>query len=1099
MATVIDDLVYVVSADISGLNRALKESQNKAGNLTKTAGNLSKDLQRHLKVFVGNAKSELAVLDQSVNKSKKEFGSFTKGFTSGFKEVADTVGLVSNVLTAGIGINWVSDIARSAGEAERALIRLNIVYGDSADAARAVAENLSRTYGVSKSEIVSELGFASNLLTSLGISKKTALEMSETLVNLGADLYATSGAASSLTEAVHMLSKSLIGTEGARTLKEYGVALKETDLKKFVNNTDSASTALARYSAILERTSNIQGKFSQFTDTYLIALEQYKGSLEELKVTLGEQFLPTIVDVLKATQRTIDFVSSNKFLSGTVATLLEIVAGMKSLQVVSSPLVKTISNISKSNAAAKAATEAYNVAVKAERGAIEAVTIAEQKLAAARLNKQGTAAAASMAETATRNLNKAHLETVAAAEKAKAAGASVSASYGGIKAAAAIAAVAITVNLIKAIQRSKDAAKDLKKATSELTADMIKYQTQTAISQARSINDTYAEQEKSIEKYKKKIDKQYDTIKKINKQLSKMGEDDSNRATLVDQIRTSYELINKYQIAIEGETENQRQAILQLADTYRSASDEGKKSIEIWFPQLIDRIKEASVELDNLEESGVNVEQMLEDLNATLPTLPTNLEKVTDQIVKLKNELKGLPEVTAEIIGLDFSKLDEKYDEYQKQLIAYKRKLVDSLKTDTPENKELTENFTAAIAKELTPIIEDESLSYDERIKKAEEFVDEYSDLLKKQGLNPDEFKEYYKSLLSVDKWYAEQRELVQLQNQKALKNAYEGFFEQSAEAQLAANLKSIEEYKEADKELAEERINDEEELQRELMEIDRKWELARVQVISQYVTDKLVDTFNKIGEILANISDNSIAVLEAKLDSMQDKYDQLQELIDKRNDEIYDGMTVKQKDAILRQKQIDKEELERQKKQIEEQEDLIEEAERKAFERQKAIDIATAFLSANMAALGAYTSVMNSSTLSSEIKPVLAAIQAATAYAYGIAQIAAISSQQFPSYDVGAYNLPQDQSGVTVHKGEMIIPRPFAEDIRANGGFGGGDVVVNVYGTKDDVEVEASEGEKYKQIDIYVSKKVKGMVATGQLDNVLQQRFAVSRNGRRG
>jgi hypothetical protein len=51
-------------------------------------------------------------------------------------------------------------------------------------------------------------------------------------------------------------------------------------------------------------------------------------------------------------------------------------------------------------------------------------------------------------------------------------------------------------------------------------------------------------------------------------------------------------------------------------------------------------------------------------------------------------------------------------------------------------------------------------------------------------------------------------------------------------------------------------------------------------------------------------------------------------------------------------------------------------------------------------------------------------------------------------AFDQGAWNLPHDMHGVTVHKGETIMPRPFAEDYRANvsgaggqsGGQGGGD-----------------------------------------------------------
>jgi hypothetical protein len=42
-------------------------------------------------------------------------------------------------------------------------------------------------------------------------------------------------------------------------------------------------------------------------------------------------------------------------------------------------------------------------------------------------------------------------------------------------------------------------------------------------------------------------------------------------------------------------------------------------------------------------------------------------------------------------------------------------------------------------------------------------------------------------------------------------------------------------------------------------------------------------------------------------------------------------------------------------------------------------------------------------------------------------------------TFDQGAWNIPGDLHGVTVHQGETILPRPFAEEFRANGGALGG------------------------------------------------------------
>ena len=48
------------------------------------------------------------------------------------------------------------------------------------------------------------------------------------------------------------------------------------------------------------------------------------------------------------------------------------------------------------------------------------------------------------------------------------------------------------------------------------------------------------------------------------------------------------------------------------------------------------------------------------------------------------------------------------------------------------------------------------------------------------------------------------------------------------------------------------------------------------------------------------------------------------------------------------------------------------------------------------------------------------------------------------PQFAQGALNIPQDMMSI-VHKGEMIIPRPFAQDLRQVGGFGGPNVTINL------------------------------------------------------
>jgi hypothetical protein len=72
-------------------------------------------------------------------------------------------------------------------------------------------------------------------------------------------------------------------------------------------------------------------------------------------------------------------------------------------------------------------------------------------------------------------------------------------------------------------------------------------------------------------------------------------------------------------------------------------------------------------------------------------------------------------------------------------------------------------------------------------------------------------------------------------------------------------------------------------------------------------------------------------------------------------------------------------------------------------------------------------------------VGPELAPAAAAAAYADTMAFQGGLAS-----FDVGAWNLPSDQIA-RVHRGEMIIPRTFADSLRENGGLGGGNVSITI------------------------------------------------------
>jgi hypothetical protein len=81
----------------------------------------------------------------------------------------------------------------------------------------------------------------------------------------------------------------------------------------------------------------------------------------------------------------------------------------------------------------------------------------------------------------------------------------------------------------------------------------------------------------------------------------------------------------------------------------------------------------------------------------------------------------------------------------------------------------------------------------------------------------------------------------------------------------------------------------------------------------------------------------------------------------------------------------------------------------------------------AAQAAAGAYKAIVGIPYVGPFLAPAAAAAAFAAVGAY----------ESLVSFDVGAYNVPKDMVA-QIHAGEMILPRPFADDARRNGGIGG-------------------------------------------------------------
>lgn len=123
-------------------------------------------------------------------------------------------------------------------------------------------------------------------------------------------------------------------------------------------------------------------------------------------------------------------------------------------------------------------------------------------------------------------------------------------------------------------------------------------------------------------------------------------------------------------------------------------------------------------------------------------------------------------------------------------------------------------------------------------------------------------------------------------------------------------------------------------------------------------------------------------------------------------------------------------------------------------------------------------------------------------ALATGAAQIAAIQSQQLPSYAVGNPNVSEDHIA-EVHRGEIIVPKSFADGLRDGdltlGSNNSAVQITIINNTGADVSTEKNEGEGFAEYKIIIGKVLDSQFENGRYDSVLTKRYNITRRTTRG
>ena len=246
---------------------------------------------------------------KSFKEQAKDFGSVFKqqiaAASDKMKELGDKLTGIGKSMTTKVTAPIVAGFTASAAAAsdyEENLNKIQVAFGDSADAVTDWANTALQQFGLSKVAATDAVSAFGALGKGIGLAEGDAASMSTTLAGLSADL------ASYFNTSTDESAKALEGifTGETEALKKFGVVMNETNLKQFAEDQGLVYSELSqtektmlRYQFVLEKTSDAQGDYARTSDGTANSTKTFKAAISDVGVAIGTQVLPIITPFIQ--------------------------------------------------------------------------------------------------------------------------------------------------------------------------------------------------------------------------------------------------------------------------------------------------------------------------------------------------------------------------------------------------------------------------------------------------------------------------------------------------------------------------------------------------------------------------------------------------------------------------------------------------------------------------------------------------------------------------------------------------------------------------------------------------------------------------------
>ena len=242
-----------------------------------------------LRKEINNANKNISGLKKSADKS-------ASGVTSAFKS------LKKGIVALGIG-KVIKDSITSGMDAIESDSLFTTVMGENAEAVRSWSNEVADALGLSAVNMQKNIGVVYNMTSSMGVAEDSALKMSKGVSVLAEDMASFYNLDSE--EAFNKLRAGLTGE--TEPLKALGILVDENTVKQTAYSAGIAEVGaeltneqkvLARYTAILNQTSNAQGDLARTLDSPSNQLRSLKQSVQNLGIAFSNFLMPVVSAIL---------------------------------------------------------------------------------------------------------------------------------------------------------------------------------------------------------------------------------------------------------------------------------------------------------------------------------------------------------------------------------------------------------------------------------------------------------------------------------------------------------------------------------------------------------------------------------------------------------------------------------------------------------------------------------------------------------------------------------------------------------------------------------------------------------------------------------